>query len=260
VTSPRRASHHRTLPPWLWVLLAVSLLANLVLGVRATRTTAQGSTESEGVDRTPARSEKTPLPPDLIAYAALGTYVAANNRIPDLEWTDAQFNAFVEGLRACYAGKPYPFNDDAKELRDHINERVQGMLALDQTDPVEEYFALLRDREGVQRTGSNLHYRVTELGAGDPPEPNDLVVVSYASRLPGGQSVPSLTRGRVRVKVGDLLPGLSEGVQLLRPGGKALVYLAPALSFAGGSWPPDVPRGSPVAVFLELHEVVRDDW
>lgn len=269
MTPPGKSARHRTLPGWAAALLAISLIANLALGIRAVRSNTQRGSAHERVEaaldtKAPlagARShEKAALPPEFLPYAALGTYVAATNRIPDLDWTDAQFNAFVEGLRACYAGRPYPFGDDAKLLRDQINERVQKMLSPEQTDPVEEYFALLRDREGVQRAASNLHYRITEPGDGDSPRADDVVVVSYASRLPGGQAVPSLTRARVRVKVGDLLPGLSEGVQLLRPGGKALVYLAPSLSFAGGAWPSDVPRGSPVAVFLELHEIVRDDW
>lgn len=56
--------------------------------------------------------------------------------------------------------------------------------------------------------------------------------------------------------VTDLLPGLAEGVQLLKPGGKALVYLPPQLSFGTGDWPDKVPRGMPLAFFLELHEVV----
>ena len=57
------------------------------------------------------------------------------------------------------------------------------------------------------------------------------VVISFAARLPEGQSLPALSKTRARVAVRDLLPGLCEGVQLLKVGGKALLYLPPSLSF-----------------------------
>lgn len=51
-------------------------------------------------------------------------------------------------------------------------------------------------------------------------------------------------------------PGLAEGVQLLQGGGKALIFIPPALSFGDGPWPDGVPRGMPLGFFLELHEII----
>ena len=66
----------------------------------------------------------------------------------------------------------------------------------------------------------------------------------------------SLTAMRAQVGVTDLLPGLAEGVQLLKPGGKGLIYVPAALSYGDGDWPKDVPRGMPIGFFVELHEVL----
>jgi FKBP-type peptidyl-prolyl cis-trans isomerase FkpA len=200
------------------------------------------------------------IEPALRPFAALGTFVAESNRIPDLQWTEPQLAAFVEGLHASRDGRPYPFDEDAERLRDDINRQVQAMLGGAGADPVEEYFAMLRETENVQKTSSNLHYRITVGGAGTSPRPPDTVVVSYAARLPSGEALPNLTRVRVRVKVEDLLSGLSEGLQLLHPGAKALLYLPPALSFGEGRWPEGVPPGAPIGFFVELHEVIADDW
>lgn len=254
----------------LTAMLAVSLAINAGLALRrAPAADDPTPASSAGSDTAPAPasasdsasgSRPKPLDPDLTPYAALGSYVAATNRIPDLAWNEDQFAAFAEGLRAAYTGRPYPFDDAANALRDDINQKVRAMLAARQPDPVEEYFAKLRANEGVQKTASNLHYRISEPGAGEPPADTDTVVLSYAARLPDGRNLPELTRARVRVKPADLLPGLREGLQLLRPAGKGLLYLPPELSFGDGTWPDHVPRGTPVAFFVELHEVVRDDW
>ncbi len=233
--STRRSYH---LP----ILLVLSLVANGLLAWRLSHPPAP------------------PPPPEptgeLVSYAAIGTNFAENNRIADLKWTPAQFDAFVQGLRASYEGRGYPLDDDAKKLRAEFTKRVQAMMAAERPDPVEEYFKTLREQEHVQRTASNLHYRITLEGDGTPPTSKDTVVVSYAARTPDGHDLEVLSRARVQVKVTDLLPGLAEGVQLLKPGGKALVYVPPSLSFGDGDWPADVPRGMPIAFFLELHEVV----
>jgi FKBP-type peptidyl-prolyl cis-trans isomerase FkpA len=196
-----------------------------------------------------------PLSRDLRPYAALGTFVAENNHIPELQWTEAQFAAFQQGLRSTFEGRGYPVDEEAVKLRDDISRKVQAMLDAKKSDPIEDYFRTLREKENVQRTPSGLHYRITEQASGDKPTADATVVVSYAGRLPDGRSLPILTRARVRTPVKDLLPGLAEGVQLLSAGGKALVYLPPSLSFRNGPWPAGIPQGAPIIVFLELHDV-----
>jgi FKBP-type peptidyl-prolyl cis-trans isomerase len=182
--------------------------------------------------------------------------MAENNRIPDLKWKADQFAAFQEGFRASYEGRGLPLDEAATKLRDEINGRVQAMVVAEQPDPVRDYFRFLREKEKVQATASGLHYRVTEEGTGSPPKAPDTVVISYAAGLPDGKSVPALSRSRVKVVVGDLLPGLAEGVQLLKVGGKGLIYVPPALSFKEADWPPQLPREAPLVFFVELHDII----
>ncbi len=192
---------------------------------------------------------------ELAPYAALGSFMAENNRIADLKWSAAQFAAFQEGFRASYEGRGLPLDDAAAKLRDETSARVQAMVQTEQPDPVREYFRLLREKENVQQTASGLHYRITEPGTGATPTAADTVVISYAARLPDGTAVPALGRTRVKVAVSDLLPGLAEGVQLLRLGGKGLIYVPPALAFREADWPAAIPKGVPLAFFVELHDI-----
>ena len=240
----------------LWRTFAVlSLVANVFLLAWALRVSTSKPVPPPAPVVAPVTAN-TPPPRELMPYAALGSFMAENNRIADLAWTKEQFAAFQDGLRASYEGRGLPLDDAAKRLRDDVSHRVQAMLASERPDPVQEYFRSLREKEGVKSTPSGLHYRITEEGADASPKPADTVVISYVARLPDGHNLPKLSQTRVRVLVKDLLPGLAEGVQLLKVGGKALVYLPPELSFTEKSWPPQLPKGAPIVFFLELHDVV----
>lgn len=243
-------------PPWrglALVLLAVNVLLLTWVVTRMTRA-------KEAPVPTPVAASPAPAPALAPAkpkgpYAALGSYMAENNRLADLGWSEAQFAEFLAGMRASYEGRGLPLDEDAKKLRDEISAKVQAMLAAEQPDPVEDYFKMLRDQEGAVRTASGLHYRVTEEGAGPKATATDVVVMSFSARQPDGKELPELSRARVRVAVADLLPGIAEGVQLLSVGGKALVFVPAALSFRAANWPKDVPPGMPLAFFVELHEI-----
>lgn len=240
--------------PWLPVAL-LSLAVNAVLiGVVVARTSKPAAPSSTApVAATPAPVQTWTR--ELAPYAALGSFMAENNRIADLKWTEAQFAAFQQGFRASYEGRGLPLDEAAAKLRDETSARVQGMVGGEQPDPVRDYFRFLREKENVQQTPSGLHYRVTDEGAGALPTLADTVVISYAARLPDGKTVPALGRTRVKVAVRDLLPGLAEGVQLLKVGGKGLLYLPPALAFRDTDWPREVPRGIPLGFYVELHDI-----
>jgi FKBP-type peptidyl-prolyl cis-trans isomerase FkpA len=238
--------------PWLGVAV-VSLAANVALLIWHARS-VKASAEPAPVPAPVAAV--TPIwTRELSPYAALGSYMAENNRIPDLKWTAAQFGAFQEGFRASYEGRGLPLDEAAGKLRDEISQRVQKMVEAEQPDPVRDYFRFLRDKEGVKQTASGLHYRITEEGSGDHPQATDTVVISYAAGLPDGKSVPALSRTRVKVVVQDLLPGLAEGVQMLKVGGKGLIYVPPTLSFKAADWPPQLPREAPLVFFVEMHDI-----
>jgi len=192
---------------------------------------------------------------ELSPYAALGSFMAENNRVADLKWTPEQFAAFQDGFRASFEGRGLPLDEPAARLRDEMSARVQSMLEAERPNPVKDYFRFLREKEGVKETKSGLHYRITEEGTGEPPGPEAVVSISYAAGLPDGKSLPALSGTRVKVSVGALLPGLAEGVQLLRVGGKGLIYVPPTLSFREADWPQQLPREAPLVFFVELHDI-----
>jgi len=243
--------------PWLMVAL-LSLGANAGLLFWHFRS---ASREAGPVPAPAAVLASTSMAPiwtrELAPYAALGSFMAENNRISDLKWTPAQFGAFQEGFRSSYEGRGLPLDEAATKLRDEISRRVQAMTEAERPDPVKDYFRMLREKEGVKQTASGLHYRVTDEGTGAFPTAADWVVISYAARTPDGKPIPALGRTRVKLAVRDLLPGLAEGVQLLKVGGKGLIYVPASLSFKEADWPPQLPLNAPLIFFVEMHDIIH---
>lgn len=100
-------------------------------------------------------------------------------------------------------------------------------------------------KEGVQTTESGLQYKVLAAGEGEAPRADDVVLVHYEGRLADGTVFDSsIARGEpAAFGVGDVIPGWTEGLQLMRPGAKYQLTIPPELGYgargAGGVIPPN---------------------
>ncbi len=114
--------------------------------------------------------------------------------------------------------------------------------------PAKEASAFLvanQEKPGVKTTESGLQVEMLAVGEGPTPTVTDTVLVHYEGRLADGTVFDSsYQRGQPAVfGVGDVIPGWTEGLQLMRPGGKARFTIRPELGYgargAGGVIPPN---------------------
>ncbi len=102
-----------------------------------------------------------------------------------------------------------------------------------------------QEKPGVKTTESGLQVEMLAVGEGETPTAEDSVLVHYEGRLADGTVFDSsYQRGQPAVfGVGDVIPGWTEGLQLMRPGGKARFTIPPELGYgargAGGVIPPN---------------------
>lgn len=100
-------------------------------------------------------------------------------------------------------------------------------------------------KTGVKTMPSGLQVEMLAAGEGPTPTATDTVLVHYEGRLADGTVFDSsYQRGQPAVfGVGDVIPGWTEGLQLMRPGGKARFTIPPELGYgasgAGGVIPPN---------------------
>jgi FKBP-type peptidyl-prolyl cis-trans isomerase len=106
--------------------------------------------------------------------------------------------------------------------------------------PPADVAAVPRD---ARRTASGLAYRMLAAGKGNArPKPHDRVELHYSAFTTDGTLFDSsVVRGKpVTVPVSRLIPGWAEGVQLMKVGGKALLWIPEKLAYEGR---PGSPRG-----------------
>ena len=215
-----------------------------------------------GPGGTPSVSPPAPL----TAFAAIGSSMAQVSHLPELGWSEEQIAAFVEGVNAVFHGKPYPFDDAARQVSAEMMRKVQELEAhkkqqavdaFAQPGRLEKYMKEMRKRYGLQQSDTGLAYSVQAGRTGVRPRPGDTIVVScLATAADGTTKLPQLSSDHMRVKMANLLPGFMEGFQMMSVDSQARFILPPALSFGTGEWPEGVDRGTPLLFFVTLHEVI----
>ncbi len=88
-------------------------------------------------------------------------------------------------------------------------------------------------QEGVITTESGLQYKILEAGSGKTPVPTDMVSVHYRGTLVDGKEFDSShKRGTpATFQLNRVVKGWTEGLQLMKEGGKAQLFVPPELAY-----------------------------
>ena len=109
----------------------------------------------------------------------------------------------------------------------------------------DKYRADFAKGKDVKTTKSGLLYKIENAGKGEAIKATDNVKVHYTGKLPNGKVFDSsVERGQpVEFQLNQVIPGWTEGLQLVKKGGKIQLVIPPALGYgkqgAGASIPPN---------------------
>jgi FKBP-type peptidyl-prolyl cis-trans isomerase FkpA len=109
-------------------------------------------------------------------------------------------------------------------------------------------------KEGVKTTASGLQYKVLTEGKGKKPAATDKVKVHYEGRLLDGTVFDSsYKRGEpISFPLSGVIPGWTEGVQLMGTGSKYQFYIPQELAYGLQGSPPTISGGSTLIFDVEL--------
>ncbi|HDR1021746.1 TPA: FKBP-type peptidyl-prolyl cis-trans isomerase [Pasteurella multocida] len=95
----------------------------------------------------------------------------------------------------------------------------------------DKYRAEFEKKAGVKKTASGLLYKVVNAGSGDAIKATDTVTVNYTGKLLNGDVFDSSRGKPISFKLNQVVPGWTEGLQLVKKGGKIELVIAPELAY-----------------------------
>ncbi|MDX1672526.1 MAG: FKBP-type peptidyl-prolyl cis-trans isomerase [Balneolaceae bacterium] len=137
-------------------------------------------------------------------------------------------------------------------------QELRKQTGIDNLEEAQEFLKENRQKEGVTVTDSGLQYKVLKEGDGPSPSSTDTVVVHYRGMLADSTVFDSsYERGEpAEFALNGVIPGWTEGLQLMNEGGRFIFYIPPDLAYGENPPPRSVIGSNNVLIFeVELLEV-----
>ena len=113
--------------------------------------------------------------------------------------------------------------------------------------------------KGATKTASGLIITTTKAGTGASPKPTDKVKVHYTGTLTDGTVFDSSVQRNepATFQLNQVIPCWTEGVQLMKVGGKAKLVCPSSIAYGDGGRPPTIKPGATLVFDVELLDIVK---
>jgi len=148
---------------------------------------------------------------------------------------------------------------DMKKQQEEAAKKAEEEFA-DEKVAGEKFLEENTTKEGVEITESGLQYIVMKEGTGEKPTPTSTVKVHYHGTLADGTVFDSsVDRGEpAQFGVGQVIPGWTEGLQLMSVGSKYKFFIPQELAYGATPRPGGVIKPfAPLVFEVELLEIVE---
>ena len=202
---------------------------------------------------------------DKVSYAvgvSVGTYIATIQReqqefIGDLK-QDLVIKGFIDALNSNTALTDKEITDTLVALDTKVREGIQKKqeeAAQKNLDDGKKFLEDNAKKDGVKVTESGLQYEILQEGTGKTPTATDVVRVKYKGTTIDGQ-VFDEQQEPIAFPLANIIPGWTEGLQLMKEGGKARLVIPADLAY-GEVGAGELIKPNSVLVFeIELVEVL----
>ncbi len=187
------------------------------------------------------------------SFYALG--IMMGSRFANLEMTPAEIDALNQGVKDAITNTKPQVDPQAYQAKiqglykarmELSSNRIkdEGKKAIDK---------FVKDDAG-KMTESGLAYKVVTEGTGNTPKEDDMVEVHYHGTLIDGTVFDSsIERGKtVTFPLNRVIKGWTEGLQLIKEGGKIKLMIPSDLAYGNNGAPPKIPGGATLIFDVEL--------
>jgi len=192
------------------------------------------------------------------------SYIIGLNLGKSLKTNDIQANTdlILKGLRDGLSGAQAMFTEEEMQaamtaFQQQVaqqQEAKQKVLGEKNKTEGEAFLAKNKGRKEVKTTASGLQYEVLKEGTGAAPKATDTVTVNYKGTLMDGTTFDSsYDRGEPATFVlNQVIPGWTEGVQLMKVGSKYKFYIPSALGYGDRGAGSVIGPNAPLVFEVEL--------
>lgn len=169
----------------------------------------------------------------------------------------------VAGVQDAIAKKSKLSNEEIDSVLKTFEQQLQEKAAIkaetmakDALEKGTKYRDEFAKKAGVVKTTSGLMYKIENLGTGEAVKASDVVVVNYRGQLIDGTEFDSsYSRNKpITFPLNSVIPGWTEGLQLIKKGGKITLVIPPELGY-GERAMGTIPANSTLVFDVELVDV-----
>ncbi|AVX00618.1 FKBP-type peptidyl-prolyl cis-trans isomerase [Vibrio vulnificus] len=254
-------------------VLKVSLLAATVMlavGCQKEEAKPAAAPQAEQVQAETDKAVHFKSEDDKAAYAigvSFANYLSASLDKPSEIGINLNKDLVLKGIEHVFAGNPELNEEETRAALEALDKRVAETMqkkAAEKADAAkkagDEFRAEFEKQEGVVKTDTGLLYQVITPAEGEKPKDTDTVQVHYKGTLTDGtQFDSSYDRGEpATFPLNRVIPGWTEGVQLMPVGSKFKFVIPPELAY-GAQDTPSIPANSTLVFEVELLKIENGD-
>ena len=173
---------------------------------------------------------------DSVSYS-IGHLMAGN--LKSMGSNDLNFDIIAQGIEDALNNSSIIPTEEAKQMVNNHMSDIQEKRGAEEINKGKLFLDKNAKEPGVEITESGLQYRHEVLGTGDSPTSSSSVTVHYKGTLLDGTVFDSsYNRGEpVSFPLNGVISGWTEGLQLMKAGGKTTFFIPQKLAYGANPRP-----------------------